>query len=83
MIKAGHLVVYWQFKGHSARTICEKLVARFNENAPADLSVTNWLKRLHLAENIFNSGIHPGKPSDSFIDVKILTDLTGFPFHRV
>jgi hypothetical protein len=32
---------------------------------------------------MFELGIHSGKPSDSFVDFTILTELTAFPFHSV
>jgi histone-lysine N-methyltransferase SETMAR len=83
MIEAKSLVVYWQSKSHNTRTIHEKLVARFDENALSYSSVTNWLRRLQLGEDIFEAGIHPDKPSDGFIDFEILTGLTAFPFHSV
>ena len=83
MIHANCLVVYWHSKGHNARTIYEKLVARFHEEASAYLSVTNWLRRLGFGENILEPGSHPGKPSDGLIDFEILTELTAFRFHSV
>jgi hypothetical protein len=83
MIEAKSLVVYWQSKGDNARTIHEKLVARFDENQPAYSSVTNWLRRLQLGEDIFEVGLHPGKPSDGFVDFEMLTELTAFHFHSM
>jgi hypothetical protein len=80
-IESKHLVVYWQSKGYNTRAIHEMLVARFNENASAYSSVTNWLQRLHLGEDIFDPGIHPGKPSEGLADFKILMELTAFHFH--
>jgi hypothetical protein len=59
------------------------LLTRFREKAPVYSSVTNWFRRLDFAEDIFEPGIHSGKPSDDLVDFKILTELTAFPFHSV
>jgi hypothetical protein len=75
--------VYCQFKSHNATIISEKLVAQFHEKAPACLSVTKGLRRLHFGEAILKPGIDPGRPSDGPIDFKIIAGLTAFPFHRV
>jgi hypothetical protein len=78
MIEAKYLVVNWQSKSHNNRTIHEKLAARFDNNARACSSVTNWLWRLHLGTDICNPGIHPGKTSHG-----LFTKLSAFPFHNV
>jgi hypothetical protein len=77
------LIAHWQYKGHIATTLYEKLVTQFHEKAPAYLSVTNRLRRIHFGEDILEPGIHPGKLLDALIDFKILTELTVFPFHNV
>jgi hypothetical protein len=33
----------------------------------------NWLRRLDFSEDIFEPGIRFGKPSNRFVDFKILT----------
>jgi hypothetical protein len=82
-LDAKHLVADWQSKGHNAATIDAKLVTRFREKAPSYSSVTNWLRRLHFGEDVFEPGIRSGKPSDGIADFKILTEQTVFPFHSV
>jgi hypothetical protein len=60
-----------------------KLVTRFGEQPPSGSSVTNWLRRIRFGGDIFGLGIHSGKPSDGFVSLKILAELTAFSFHRV
>jgi hypothetical protein len=77
------LVVDWNSKEENARTIWEKLRIQFRDEGPAYSSVTNWLRRLGVGENIREPGNHPGKPSDDLIGLQILTELTEFPFHSI
>jgi hypothetical protein len=81
MIDAKCLVVYWQPQGHNATTMHAKHATRFHEKARACSSVMNWLRCFHFGEDIVEPGIHSGKPSDSLLNFKILTDLAVFLFH--
>jgi hypothetical protein len=60
-----------------------KFVTRFREKVPVYSSLTNRFRLFHSGENIFELGIHPGKPSEGLVDFKILTELTAVPFHSV
>jgi hypothetical protein len=60
-----------------------KLVIQFRENGARllvsyELALTSPFQRGHL-----RPGTDSGKSLDSLVDFKILTELTGFPFHSV
>jgi hypothetical protein len=80
MIDGKCLVGYWQSKDQNATTTHEKLVRRFHEKGSPCSSVPNWIRRLHLNEDIFEPETYTGQPSDSLIDFLILTKTTIFPF---
>jgi hypothetical protein len=50
---------------------------------PVYSSVTDWLQRLHFGEAILESGIDTGQLPDGFIDFKLFTELTAFPFRSL
>jgi hypothetical protein len=58
-------------------------MTRFPEKALAYSSVPNRLRHLYFGGDVFESGIHSGKPSDNLVDFKTLQELVLFPFHSM
>jgi hypothetical protein len=80
IIEAKCLVGYGQSKGQNTTTTHEKLVHRFHEKVSPCSLVVNWIRRLHLNQDIFEPETYTGQPSASLIDFLILTKTTIFPF---
>ena len=77
------MVIYWHSKELNATAVYQKCCKHFGNDAVHYSTITDWIRKIKLGDDILTRKIGSGPSGDSTIDVQICFQLEQFPFHSI